>query len=126
MSKPDTQTNAPEPCPLEQDAAMRLIFENVKDYAIFTMDTNRVVTTWNPGAERTMGFKEQDILGKSGDILFTPEDRAHDAPGQEMGTALAEGRAEDERWHLREDGSRFWASGILTALRDENEQLKGF
>ncbi|MDB6132615.1 MAG: signal transduction histidine kinase with CheB and CheR [Verrucomicrobiales bacterium] len=97
---------------------LRLIFENARDYAIYSMDTERRVTSWNTGAERLLGFMEAEILGHSADVIFTPEDRAAGAPQQEARTALTEGRAADERWHTRRDGTRFWGSGVMMAMRD--------
>ena len=103
-----------------------LLLENVKDYAIFFLDTERRITRWNFGAERILGYQEAEILGQPGSIIFTPEDVQKGADKQELEKAEAEGRAEDERWHLRKDGSLFWASGFVTPLRDETGQLRGF
>jgi two-component system CheB/CheR fusion protein len=97
---------------------LRLIFENAREYAIFTMDVERRVTSWNEGAKRLLGFQEDDILGRSADVIFTPEDKAEGAPLREALTALREERASDERWHVRKDGSRFWGSGSMMAMRD--------
>jgi PAS domain S-box-containing protein len=97
---------------------VRLIVENARDFAIFAADLERRVTTWNPGAEAIFGYGEQEIVGQSGDVIFTLEDRAAGAPVHEAETALTEGRAADERWHLRKDGSRFWGSGVMMAMRD--------
>ncbi|HWB03772.1 MAG TPA: PAS domain-containing sensor histidine kinase [Verrucomicrobiales bacterium] len=97
---------------------LRLVFENAREYAIFTMDVERRVTSWNEGAKRLLGFQENDILGRSADVIFTPEDKAEGAPLREALTALREGRASDERWHVRKDGTRFWGSGSMMAMRD--------
>jgi two-component system, chemotaxis family, CheB/CheR fusion protein len=102
----------------ESEENLRLLIESATDYAIFTISSAGHVKTWNKGAERIFGFKEREIIGRSGDVLFTPEDRAKGIPGQEMQMALEKGRAEDERWHLRKDGSRFFASGIMQPLSD--------
>jgi len=104
----------------------RLLLENVKDYAILFLDTQGRVSRWSLGAERMLGYQEAEILGQPGSIIFTPEDLQHGIDKQELETAVTEGRAEDERWHIRKDGSRFWASGISTPLRDETGQLRGF
>jgi PAS domain S-box-containing protein len=104
----------------------RLLVESVKDYAIFATDSAGVVVIWNTGAERIFGYADTEIIGENANILFTPEDRERGAPEHEMATAIAEGRAEDERWHMRKDGSRFWASGIATPLRDKAGSLTGF
>jgi two-component system CheB/CheR fusion protein len=86
---------------------LRLIVENARDYAIFSIDLERRVTSWNAGAERLLGWSEAEALGQSGDLIFTEEDRAAGAPASEVSTALAEGRAADDRVHRRKDGSLF-------------------
>ena len=114
----------------------RLMLENAVDYAIFSVDMERRVKSWNTGAERLLGYTESEILGRSADIIFTEEDRAAGAPAEEARTALSAGRAADDRLHQRKDGSRFWASGALMpmhngegaviglvkVLRDQSEQ----
>lgn len=102
------------------DELLRLIFASVTDFAIFTMDPNGIVTSWNSGAERVLGHGEQEILGSSADITFLPEERAQ-APSEERRTALLEGRAEDERWQMKKDGTRFWASGLVMPLADRSQ-----
>jgi len=105
---------------------LRLLMDNVVDYAIFSLDTEGRITRWNEGAERILGYRSEEDLGNLGELIFTPEDRKRKAPQQEISQAATNGRAEDERWHLRKDGSRFWASGILTALKEEDGTLRGF
>lgn len=107
------------------DELMGLIVENAREYAIFSLDTARRITTWNTGAERVLGYAEDEVLGRSADIIFTPEDRAAGAPQAEFGQALAEGRAGDDRFHQRKDGSLFWASGVMMAMRDDDGQTVG-
>lgn len=109
----------------ESEERLRLILENVREYAIFSLDLDRRITSWNSGAQAILGYASEEIIGESGDIIFTPEDRAHGAPESEMATALAEGRAADERWHLRKDGSRFWGSGVMTPMRDADGRAIG-
>nr|WP_290222780.1 PAS domain S-box protein [Trichocoleus desertorum] len=104
----------------------RLLVENVKDYAIFMLDTRGRVTSWSLGAERILGYREAEILDQHFSCFFTAEDLQRAQPEQELKQAIAEDRAEDERWHVRKDGSRFYASGITTALRDRFGQLQGF
>ena len=101
----------------ESEERLRLVFESAADYAIFTTGVDRRVATWNAGAERLLGWTAEEAVGCSGDRIFTPEDRAAGAPEREAAKALAEGRASNERWHVRKDGSRFWASGLSMALR---------
>jgi two-component system CheB/CheR fusion protein len=105
---------------------LRLIVENAQDFAIISMDLERKITTWNPGAERLLGYMESEVIGRAADIIFVPEDRAANACEWEMQTALATGRATDERWHVRKDGSRFWGSGVMTKLHDACGELIGF
>jgi len=105
---------------------IQLMVESVKDYAIFAIDPEGRVTTWNSGAERLFGYGEADILGQPVALLYTPEDIVGGIPQQELVRAGSEGRAADERWHLRKDGSRFFASGSVTPLRDSAGHLFGF
>jgi PAS domain S-box-containing protein len=85
----------------------RKAVEDIRDFAIFMIDTDGIITNWNAGAQLILGYSEEEIVGKDGAKLFTPEDRAKDIPRKEMSTAAMLGRAEDERWHIRRDGSRF-------------------
>ncbi|WP_119303821.1 sensor histidine kinase [Dongia deserti] len=103
----------------------RILLESVIDYAIFTLDTDLRVTGWNSGGQRLLGWAADEILGRPGEILFVPEDRARSVPATEAQIAMAEGRATNERWHLRKDGSRFWGAGLTMPLRDGN-RLEGF
>ena len=116
------------PFPLSHEDRLRLIEENVRDYAIFTLTPEGKVASWNLGAERILGYTEVEVIGLEFFHIFTSDDRDAGAPQKELTTATSVGRAEDERWHLRKDGSRFWASGILTALRDseDRDRLHGF
>ncbi|HEX8351873.1 MAG TPA: PAS domain S-box protein, partial [Pyrinomonadaceae bacterium] len=97
---------------------LRLLLDSATDYAIFSMDARGVIDSWNAGAERIIGYEAEEVVGRHSRIIFTPEDRAQGADGEEMRTARATGRATDERWHLRKDGSRFYASGVLSTLGD--------
>jgi two-component system CheB/CheR fusion protein len=109
----------------QSEQHLRLLIESAEDYAIFTQDTNRRITGWNAGAELMMGYSEAEILGKAGDIIFTPEDRKKKAPEKEAETAIKEGRAINERWHVRQDGSRFWGSGSVSRIIDSDGNLIG-
>ena len=100
------------------DGWLRAILESATDYAIITLDLNGSVTSWNSGARNILGWDEGAVLGRDGALIFTPEDREAGAPQQEMQKALAEGRALDERWHLRKDRTRFWGNGVLMPFRD--------
>jgi PAS domain S-box-containing protein len=115
------------PRSLEQtEEICRLLIEGVREYAIFMLDGENRVTSWNHGAERILGYAEGEILGRPGAVFFTPEDRDAGEPEKEMRQAVTTGQACDDRWHVRKDGSRFWANGIMTALRDEGGGLRGF
>jgi two-component system, chemotaxis family, CheB/CheR fusion protein len=84
------------------------------------------VTVWNAGAQRLLGFTGEEIIGQTADVIFTPQDRAQNIPEQEASVALAEGRAGDDRYHLRKDGHRFWASGAMMPMRNSAGQAVGF
>ena len=101
-----------------REERLRLVAESTRDYAIVTLDDAGLVTSWNKGAEAMFGHTEPQALGQHFRLLFTPEDRASGQPERELATALQEGRALDERWHLRRDGSRLYCSGITTPLLD--------
>ena len=103
-----------------------LLLENAREYAIFTMDTDARIALWNAGAERILGWTEAEALGQSGEIIFTPEQRAAGVPEYEMEKSRRDGEASDERWHVRRDGSRFWAKGVMTSLYDDAGHLRGF
>jgi two-component system CheB/CheR fusion protein len=105
---------------------LRLVVENARDYAIFSTDLERVITSWNKGAEQLLGYTEAEALGQRADMIFTEEDRRSGAPAQEARTASDEGRAADERFHLRKEGSRFWGSGTLMRMQDSAGGVVGF
>lgn len=100
------------------------MFENVSDYALFSLDLEGRVSSWNTGAERLFGWSEEEILGLDAGLLYTSADRASGVHLQEQKIARETGRAEDERWHVRKDGSQFYASGVMTPIRDET--LRGY
>ena len=102
----------------ESRERLRLIVESAGEHAIITDDLERRVTSWNPGAERIIGYRAEEMLGQPCDLIFTPEDRAADVPAREAATARAEGRAAPERRHKRQAGTRFWASGVMLPIRD--------
>ena len=102
----------------ESEERLRLVLDNAREYAILTMDLKRRVTGWNIGAESLTGYATDEMMGESADILFTEEDRVAGAPQREATQALADGRATDERWHRRKNGSRFWGSGVMMTMRD--------
>ncbi len=110
----------------DSEGRLRLMIESVRDYAIFSIDLRGRVSSWNSGAERLFGFSDSEILGEPTDRLFTLEDRAAGISLLELLQAEATGRSEEERWHVRRDGTRFFASGLVTAVRDEAGTLLGY
>jgi PAS domain S-box-containing protein len=105
---------------------LRLIVQGTTDYAIFMLDPNGNVATWNAGAERIKGYKADEIIGRHFSKFYPQDVIDRGWPEHELEVATAEGRFEDEGWRLRKDGSRFWANVVITALRDEKGQLRGF
>ncbi|HEY4647530.1 MAG TPA: PAS domain S-box protein, partial [Gemmatimonadales bacterium] len=103
----------------------RLLVETTTDYAVFHLGLDGTVETWNRGAERIFGYESAEIIGRHGSVLFTPEDNLQGIPEREARFATDTGRAEDSRWHLRKDGSRFWANGVMVGLRDDAGQVVG-
>ena len=110
----------------EAEENLRLMIESIKDFAIFSVDREGCVMSWNSGAEQLFGYSEPEIIGTKIAVLFPPEDRAALVPEHELATAAAKGRATDERWHIRKDGSRFFASGVVAPIFDEESKLRGF
>jgi formate hydrogenlyase transcriptional activator len=98
----------------------------VKDYAIFMLDPDGRVSSWNTGAERIKGYQSDEIVGKHFSRFYTQEDIELGKPDSELKVAASEGRLEDEGWRVRKDGSRFWANVVITAIRDKNGELLGF
>lgn len=108
------------------EARFRLILESATDYAIITADLSGVVTEWNIGARNILGWEPHQAIGEHLRMIFVPEDRAAGLPEVEIGRALADGRAVDERWHLRRDGSRLFAVGTLVPMASADGRPQGF
>lgn len=104
----------------------RLLVEGARDYAMFLLDPQNTITYWSQGAERVFGWTRGEALGLTGDLIFTPEDRAKGAVQHEMELALRDGAAPDRRWHLRKDGHRLWIDGVMRRLDDEHGNVRGF
>ncbi|HVJ14750.1 MAG TPA: PAS domain S-box protein, partial [Polyangiaceae bacterium] len=104
----------------------RLLVESVVDYAIFLLDLEGRVTTWNPGAKLIKGYQAEEIIGQHFSRFYPAEDVVAGKPARELDIAAREGRVEDEGWRVRKDGTRFWASVVITALRDDAGRLRGF
>jgi PAS domain S-box-containing protein len=122
----EASTTGPTPKPAERQDLFRLLVESVRDYAIFMLDPAGYVTTWNSGAAHIKGYTREEIVGKHFSVFYPPEAIARRLPQFELEVASEHGRFEDEGWRLRKDGSAFWASVILTAMRDERGELRGF
>lgn len=110
----------------QSEERFRLFVESVGEYAIFMLDADANIVSWNVGAENLFGYKEAEILGKHFSSLFTLDDIRSGKPQHEIEQAIAQGRAEAQTWHLRSNGTWFWANCVITALRDNNGCLRGF
>jgi PAS domain S-box-containing protein len=110
----------------ESEERFRLLVTNVTDYAIITLDIDGHVTSWNTGAERIKGYREQEIIGKHFSAFYPRSDIENGKPEMELRIATNEGRYEEEGWRIRKDGTMFWANVSITAMRTEQGVLKGF
>lgn len=107
-------------------AHMDAALAHIRDYAIVLIDDEHRIADWNRGAEQLLGHTVEQAVGQPFDLLFSPEDRQKGAPRRELAVAETDGESSDERWHVRRDGSRFFGSGIVKAIRDESAVLLGF
>jgi PAS domain S-box-containing protein len=110
----------------ELETRFTSLVKNIKDHSIFTLDPEGRITSWNVEAERILGYTGAEVLGQHFSLIFTPEDVAQGTPAMELGTAREQGRAEDERWHLRKGGEPFWALGIVTPTQDASGKHTGY
>src|SRR5947209_14924412 len=110
----------------EQLELFRVMVGDVRDYAIYSLDREGKVLTWNAGAELIKGYTADEVIGRNFSIFYTDEDRARDHPAEELRLAARDGRFEEEGWRLRKDGGRLWASIVLTALYHEDGTLRGY
>ncbi|KAF1974653.1 hypothetical protein BU23DRAFT_579721 [Bimuria novae-zelandiae CBS 107.79] len=101
----------------------KILVDTVKDYAIFMLDPQGYVATWNAGAQTFKGYTKSEIIGKHFSNFYSQEDRDNDKPGRELRDALRDGRCEDEGWRIRKDGSRFWANVVITPVYKDNVLL---
>ncbi|HEV7348772.1 PAS domain S-box protein [Telluribacter sp.] len=104
----------------------QLLIDSIKDYAIYMLDVEGRITTWNVGAQRMKGYSTEEVLGKNFSMFFIPEDQENEKPLMELSTALTRGRYEEEGWRMRKDGKRFWANIIITPIYDEGRKHIGF
>ena len=114
------------PVALDGRSIYQILIESVRDYAIFVLDTEGRISTWNIGAERLKGYKPSEIIGKHFSTFYGQEDIESRKPWRELEIAQAEGRVEDEGWRIRKDGTRFWANVVITALRGDDGKLIGY
>jgi PAS domain S-box-containing protein len=121
-----TERKAAEEQLRESEERLRLLVEEVKDYAIFMLDPDGRVMSWNAGAQRLKQYRAQEIIGKHFSTFYSEEDKRAGKPEHELRVAIRDGRVEDEGWRLRKDGSRFLANVVITALRDGEGTLRGF
>ncbi|HYX18478.1 MAG TPA: response regulator [Nostoc sp.] len=110
----------------QSEARFRLMVESAKEYAILTIDPNATITSWNAGAEHLFKYSEAEMIGRDSRSLYSFEDNIKDRAIWELQTAQTQGQAENECWHIRKDGSRFWGSGFVMPIRDEADDVQGF
>ena len=121
-----TQRKRLEKAQREWEERFHVLVEGVKDYAVFMLDTMGRVTSWNSGVERVLGYCEEEFIGQPFSCIFTPDDIRTGEPEKELQKAEAEGQADNERWHVRKDGTQIWATGTVTPLQDETTRMHGF
>jgi PAS domain S-box-containing protein len=105
---------------------LRLFISSVTDYAIYMLAPDGTVASWNAGAQRFKGYRPEEIIGRHFSLFYTGEDRASGRPARALRIAAEEGRFEDEGWRMRQDGSPFWASVVIDAIRDQDGALLGY
>ncbi|HEV8431161.1 MAG TPA: PAS domain S-box protein [Pyrinomonadaceae bacterium] len=110
----------------ESGLNFQILVQNLKDYALYMLDPEGHVISWNEGAQNLKGFTAEEIIGKHISVFFTKEDVEDKKPQRELEIAATTGRFEDEAWRVRKDGSRFWANVVINAMRDQNNKLLGF
>lgn len=112
---------------LEQEVdRLQAAMSNLNDYAVIGIDQNHSICSWNEGAQRMLGWEAQEVTGKPAKIFFTPEDIENGEPGRELDAAMLKQSIDEERWHVRKDGSRFWGSGTLSVMRGSSGTVHGF
>lgn len=111
---------------LEGEEFLRLLIENVREYAVFQLDTRGHVVSWNAGAQRLKGYRAEEVLGKYISLFYDPNEARSGKPEYNLAKAARVGECKDEGWRVRKDGSRFWASVLITAVKDSSGNLRGF
>src|SRR5581483_7811652 len=110
----------------QSEAKLRSMIASVHDYALYMLDPSGRVVSWNPGAERIKGYREEEIRGQPFARFLTPEDVGEQKAAKALGIAARDGRFEEEGWRVRKDGSRFWANVVISPIRDPSNRLTGF
>src|SRR5436309_7102592 len=123
---PERRVRATHMEPSDVADRFALLAAAATEYAIFTLDNDGFITTWNPGAERLKGYTRDEIVGQHFSRFYPAEDVARGKPEHLLAIAVAEGSVEDEGWRVRKDGTQFWGDVVITALRDSDGQLRGF
>ncbi len=121
-----TERRAAQEALRESERQLRLLVEGVTDYALFLLDPNGIVTSWNTGAQRIKGYTADEAIGQHFSRFYTEQDRAAGIPARALQTATVEGRFEAEGWRVRRDGSMFWANAVIDPIRDEDGRIVGF
>jgi PAS domain S-box-containing protein len=121
-----TERRAHEEALRESEQRFRLMIEGVRDYAIFMLSPDGVIESWNRGAQLIKGYSPSEVIGKHFSLFYRPEDLAAGKPQEELKTALEQGRAEEEGWRVRRDGSVFWANVVIAPVYDAGRELRGF
>ena len=121
-----TDSSTHEPVKFDRTRLLEALLDSATDYAIIAMDLDGLVTSWNEGAHRILGWTEEEMIGQPASVFFTLQDRQKGTQLAEMQSALDHGRGNDERWHRKKDGTCFWASGEMMPLKDENGSPQGF
>jgi PAS domain S-box-containing protein len=124
--RPDDRTNRAEAALQASEEQLRMLVQGVTDYALYMLDTEGVIRTWNTGGERIKGYRADEVIGRPMDMFYPPEDVRAGKPRLELERAAAGGKYEEEGWRVRKDGTRFWAGVVLTALRDAHGKVSGF
>ncbi len=121
-----TERKASEDALRRSEERFRILVQGVRDYSIYMLDPEGRITSWNTGAERIKGYSEKEIIGQHFSRFYTDEDRARGEPQKGLAIAMREGRFEKEGWRIRKDGTRFWASAVIDAIRDEDGAVIGY
>ncbi|HMJ28970.1 MAG TPA: PAS domain S-box protein, partial [Xanthobacteraceae bacterium] len=121
-----TERQAAQQALIDSERRFRMLVQGVVDYAIYLLDPSGIVTNWNAGAERIKGYTAGDIVGRHFSLFYTPEERAAGMPAKSLATATREGKYETEGWRVRKDGTRFFASVVIDAIRGDQGEILGF